>query len=54
MRGSAEATRCGRGGVGGRRGGGRETRVGDDENERRVRQSLMLCLKEIARYGCSL
>ena len=45
-------------GVGGRSGGGLETRVGDDENERRVRQSLMLCLNEIAtmavHFECSM
>jgi len=58
LRGSARATRCMHGGVGGRSRGGCETRVGDDENERRVRQSLMLCLKEIAtmavRFECSM
>ena len=43
LRGSAGATRRGRGGVGGKSGGGRETRygVGDDEHERKVGQSLM-------------
>jgi hypothetical protein len=58
LRGSAGATRYGRGCVGERSRGGPETRVGDDENERGVRQSLMLCLKELAamavRFECSM
>ena len=54
LRGSAGATRCGHGVVGGRSGGGLETRVGDDENERRVRQSTDVVSKRDCHYGCSL